>query len=92
MAVMKGDTTCIDVLACIIYDINTVHNISTVSDNVKWNPVRKNVSSKIEKKTVNMKFHGLNIIHMYNFGVGSVDVAYQLHMHYIPYHWMPNSK
>ena len=39
-----------------------------------------------------MTFHRLNVIRMYNFGMGSVDVADQLHMQYIPDHWMLNRK
>ena len=63
LAVMEGDATCPDVLACSIYDTKPVQIISTVDDNVKWNPTKKKVYSKIEKKTVDMTFHRLNDIH-----------------------------
>ena len=89
---MKGDTTCPDVLVCSIYATNIVHIISTVDYNVKWTPIKKKCYSKIEKKTVDIKFHRLNIIHMYNFGMVSVNVAYQLLMQYRPDHWMRNRK
>ena len=39
-----------------------------------------------------MTYHCINGIHMYNFGVGSVDVADQLHMQYITDRWMSNRK
>ena len=64
MEVMKVNATCTDVLACIICDTNKVYIISTVAENFKWNPIKKKVYSKIEKKTVEMKFHRLNVIHM----------------------------
>ena len=89
---MKGDTKFPDVLACSIYDTNTVHIISTVAENFKWTPIKKKVYYKIEKNTVDMTFHRLNIIYMYNFGMGSVDVADQPRMQYRPYHWMSNRK
>ena len=92
LAVMKGDATCPDVLTCIIYGTNTVHILSTMAGNVMWNPINKKVYSIIEKNTVDMTFHRLNIIYMYNFGMGSVDVADQPRMQYRPYHWMSNRK
>ena len=61
---MKGDATCLDVLVRSIYDTNPVHIISTVAGNIKWNPIKKKVYIKIDKKTVEMKFHRLNVIHM----------------------------
>ena len=67
MAVMKGDETCLDMLACGIYVINTVHIISIVAEIVKCTPTKKKFYSKIEKKTVEMTFHCLNVIHVYNF-------------------------
>ena len=39
-----------------------------------------------------MTFNCLNIIHMYNFGMRSVDVADQLRMQYRPDRWMRNRK
>ena len=35
-----------------------------------------------------MAFNRLNVIYMYNFGMGSADVADQLCIKYIPDHWM----
>ena len=70
MTVMKGDATFTDVLTCSLYDTNPVQIISTVADNSKCNPIKKKVYSKIEKKTVDIKFHRLNVIHDYNFGMG----------------------
>ena len=64
VAVMKGDATYPDVIACGIYDTNTVHIISTVDYNSKWIPIKNKVYSKIEKKTLDMTFHCLNVIHM----------------------------
>ena len=46
-----------------------VNMISTVADNVKWTPTKNKFYSKTDKKTVDMKFHRLNVIHMYNFGM-----------------------
>ena len=92
LVVMKGDETCPDVLACGIYVANTVHIISVVAEIVKCTPTKKKVYSKIEKKTVEITFRFLNVIHMYNFLMVSVDVADQLCMKYIPYHWMHNRK
>ena len=89
---MKGDATCPDVLACSIYDTKSVHIISSVAENVKWTPIKKKIYSKIEKKTVDMTFHCLNVIHMYNLGMGSVEVVDQLHMQYIPDNFMSNRK
>ena len=89
---MKGDATCPDVLACSIYDTKSVHIISSVAENVKWTPIKKKIYSKIEKKTVDMTFHCLNVIHMYNLGMGSVEVVDKLHMQYIPDHFMSNRK
>ena len=40
VAVMKGDATCTNVLACSLYDTKTVKIISTVADNVKWTPIK----------------------------------------------------
>ena len=57
------------------YDTNKVHIISTMSENVKYTPIRKKVYSKIDKNTVDMKLHRLNAICMYNFDMGSGDVA-----------------
>ena len=92
LAVMKGDTTCPDVISCSIYANNPVHIISTVADNFKWNPIKKKFYIKTEKNTVDMKFHCINVIYMYNFGMVSVDVADQLHMKYRPDFWMCNRK
>ena len=92
MAVMKGDATCPDVLACSLFDTNPVHIISSVDENFKWTPINKKVYSKIEKKTLDMKFHCLNVIHMYNFGMGSVNVADKICMQYIPDHWIYDRK
>ena len=69
-----------------------MHIISPVAYNVKWNPIQKKVYSKIEKKNVDMIFHSLNVIHMYNFGMGSVDFVDQICMQYRPDNWMCNSK
>ena len=73
--VMKGGATCPNVLACSIYDTKPTEN-----DNVKWTPIKKKFYSKIEKKTVDVTFHCLNDIHMYNFGMGLVDVTDKLRM------------
>ena len=89
---MKGDATFPYILACIIYDTKPVHIISTASDNFKWTPIKKKLYSKIYNNTVDMTFHYLGVIHMYNFGMGSVNVADQRCMQYIPYHWMCNRK
>ena len=72
---MKGDTTFPDVISCSLYDTKSVQIIWTVADNFKWNPISNKFYSKIENKTVDMKFHRLNVIHMYNVGMVSVDVA-----------------
>ena len=72
---MKGDATCPYVLACSIYDTRPVHVISTVADNFECTSIKKKVYSKIEKTTADMTFHRLNVIHMYNFVIGSVNVA-----------------
>ena len=69
VAVIKGDATFPDVIACIIYDTKLVHIIPSVSINVKWTPTKNKFYSKTDKKTVDMKFHRLNVIHMYNFGM-----------------------
>ena len=66
---MKGDVTFPDVLACSIYDTKLVHIIPSVSINVKWTPTKNKFYSKTDKKIVDMKFHRLNVIHMYNFGM-----------------------
>ena len=92
VAVMKCDAKFTDAIACIIYDTKTVHIISTVYDNFKWSTTKKKVYSKIKKKTVVMKFNCLNVIHMYNFGMISVDVSYQLSMPYRPYYCTRNRK
>ena len=67
-AVMKGDTISSDVLVYSLYETNPVYIISTASDNAKLTPTQNKVYSKIEKKTVDMKFHCLDFIHMYNLG------------------------
>ena len=85
---MKGDATCPDVLAFSLYDTNPVHIISTVDNNFKCTPTKNKFYIKTEKNTVDMKFHPLNIIHMYNFGMGSVNILYQICIQYRPYHWM----
>ena len=90
MEVTKGDATCPDVLACSLYVTDTVQIISTVADNVKWNPIKNKFYSNIEMKTANMSFHHLNVIHMYNFGMGSVNVSDQFCMKYRD--WMRNRK
>ena len=74
MVVVKGDATCPDVLVCIIHNKNPVQIISTVADNVNRDIIKEKVYSKIDKKTVDMKFHHFNYIHMYNFGMVSVNV------------------
>ena len=66
MAVTKGGATCSYVLACSLYNIKPVHIISFVTDNVKCVPINNKVYSKIEKKTVDMIFHHINVIHMYS--------------------------
>ena len=92
LAVMKGDATCPDVLACSLYDTKPVHIISTVADNIKWTPINKKFYIKIEKKSVDMTFHCLNVIHIFTFGMVSVDEGDQLRMQYRPDHWMRNRK
>ena len=89
---MKGDATCPAVLACSLYDTKKVHIISNMDENFKWTPIKHKVYSKTEKNTVHIKFHCLNVIHMYNLWMGSVDVTDQLHMQYRPYRWMRNRK
>ena len=61
-----------------MYDTNIVHIISNVAENVQWTSTNNKFYSKTDKKTVDMQFHHLNVIHMYNFGMISVDVADQL--------------
>ena len=46
----------------------------------------------MKNKTVDMKFHCLNVINMYNFGMGLVDVADKLRMQYRPANLMHNRK
>ena len=75
MVVIKGDTTCPDVLAFSLYYKRPMHMISIVADNVKCTYIKKKFYSIIYKKNVDMTFHHLKVIHMYNFGMGSVDVA-----------------
>ena len=87
---MKCNAKFPDVLACSIYDKKTVHIISTVADNVKWTPIKNKVYRRIEKNTVDMEFHTLNVIRMNSFGIGPVDVADELYMQYIPDIWMRN--
>ena len=48
VAVVKGDATCPDLIACILYDKNTVHIISTLDENFKYTPIKKKVYIKIE--------------------------------------------
>ena len=89
---MKGDATCTHVLACSLYETNQVKIISTVAGNFKWTPIKKKFYSKIENNTVDMTFHHLNLIYMYNFGMVSIDIADKLRMKYRPDHWMCNRK
>ena len=63
MTVMKVYATFTDVLTCSFYDTNPVQIISTVADNPKCNPIKNKVYSKIEKNTVDIKFHLLNVMH-----------------------------
>ena len=77
---MNGDSKFSDVLACSLYDTKPVKIISYMSNNFKYNTTTKKVYSKIEKKTMDMKFHRLNVIHMTNFEMVSVDIAYQRHV------------
>ena len=92
MVVMKGDATCPDVLAFSLYDTNPVHIISTVDDNFKCTPTKNKFYIKTDKKIVDMKFHRLNVIHMYNFGMWLLNIADQLRMIYRLDHWMCNRK
>ena len=92
MVAMKCDSTCTYVIACSIYGTNTLHGISTVANNIKWTCTKQKVYSKVEKNIVDVIFHRLNFIHMYNFGMVSVDVTDQLCLQYIPDHWMRNRK
>ena len=86
LAVMKIEATSPDVLACSIYDTDPLQIISTVDVNANWNTMKKKVYIKIKKNIWVMKFHRLNAIHMYNFVLGSVDVADQIFVKYRPYH------
>ena len=88
--VMKGDTICSDVRVCSLYDTKLVHMISTLYRNVKWTPTKNKFYIKTDKKTVDIKFHRLNVIHMYNFVMGLVNLEDQLRMIYRLDHWMCN--
>ena len=81
---MKGDATCSDVLVCSIYDTKPVHIVSTVAENFMWTLTKKKLYNKIEKNTVDMTFHSLNVIHMYNIWMGSVDDEYIMSLQYRP--------
>ena len=80
-AVMKFDATCTYVLACSLMtqiQCTLLQLCLTMSSGL----TQKQFYSKIEKNTVDMTFNRLNVIHMYNFGMGSVNVADQICMQY----------
>ena len=44
------------------------------------------------RKTETMRFLHLNQIDTYNYGIGNVDIADQLRLHYRMDHWLRNKK
>ena len=90
--VLQCDRSCPNIIACSVYDTKPVHMLSTVASIVEWVSVDRKVFRKETKKMTDIKFHRLNLIHMYNYGMGNVDIADQLHLQYRPDHWVRNCK
>lgn len=92
VAVRVGDPICPNIIACSIYDTKPVHVLSTVGKSVEWWSVQSKVWSEEKKKLVKIFFKRLNLIHLYNHGMGHVDIADQLRLQYRPCRWMRNRK
>ena len=92
VAVLKGDSVCPNIIAASVYDTKPVHVLSTVANHVNWRKVNKKIFSLQTQKLQDVSFHRLNLLHMYNFGMGNVDIADQLRLQYRPDRWMRNRK
>ena len=77
-AVLQGDDDCPNLIASSVYDAKPVHNLSMVSNEVKWIEVTKDVYNVDSGEVESLKFLRLNHINQYNKEMGNVDLADQL--------------
>jgi hypothetical protein len=92
VSVLRDDPSCPDLLAVSVYDTKPVHMLSTVADCVEWIKKERKVWSTSMCATKTIEFLRLNVIEMYNAGMGSVDVADQLRNSYRPDVFMRKQK
>jgi hypothetical protein len=92
VAILWQNTNGPVILAASVYDTKPVHILLTIAENVEWIDIERLVWDKILQKYHKIKFKHLNLIHVYNLGMGMVDLADQLQNHYRCDHWMRKCK
>ena len=77
-ALLEGDATCPNLVACSIYDTKPGHYLSMVCDTLKWVVMEKPCFNVETCMVETLRFLRMNTIHEYNNTMGGVDLADQL--------------
>ena len=91
-AVLRDNPECPDLVAVAVYDTKPVHFLSMICDSIKWVLKTQKVYSKNKSKVSKLSFLRLNVNNEYNYGMGHVDVADQIHLVYKVNAWHQNYK
>ena len=88
----KNNDICPNIVAALVYDTKPGHLLSTTCSDVVWYNNSRRVYSKEEGNHMSMQFKRVNLIDMYNQGIGEVAISYQLQLQYRLDCWIHNRK
>ena len=91
-ALLEGDTSCPNLVACSIYETKPVHYLSMVCDTLKWAVMEKPCFNVENSMVETLRFLRMNKIHEYNNKMGGVDLSDQLRGTYRIYKGVRNRK
>ena len=91
-AVLDGNEEVPGLLAISYDDQKPVHFLSMICEKIKWVECEKKVYCVETEQVEMLKFLQLSINNKYNYGMGGVDIADQLHNYYCFDHWMQKRK
>ena len=92
VALLKDDPSCPDLSSISTYYTKPVLMLPTIAEKIGWIAKGRKVWSKEKNEYANVSFLRLNMINDYNYQIGDVDIADQLHGSYRPDHWLQNNK
>ena len=90
--VLTGDPKCKDIVLVSLYDAKPVYLLSNACEKIQWTKKEQKLWNNEKGKKVDAPFYRLKLIDEYNMGMGNVDQADQLRLHYRVHYCLRNQK